>query len=200
MARTSCAGAIIFYIHGRTEEVLLVTTPRGITGFPKGKKEAHETTLWQTASREVLEETGLTLFHGQLLLNEAPPYEEQVIFELSDKQNPSVSLFIAKSTEEQRKSKTTFRPKELQESKWYTVEQAKKLLTEKNRAGIMVYALAMLKAQIDKEERIKFKDRVIKERALRELVLRERILKELAPEIQEHIYFYASQRDQTFSS
>lgn len=49
-----CAGVVVFY----QDQLILVTTPHGHKGFPKGKRHQGETTI-QTALRELKEETGI---------------------------------------------------------------------------------------------------------------------------------------------
>jgi len=61
MAMPFCAGVIVFRHDdvSETDQVILVTTPAGHKGFPKGKRHRGETTL-QTALRELKEETGIS--------------------------------------------------------------------------------------------------------------------------------------------
>lgn len=106
-----CAGVIVFH----ESSVATVTTPAGVKGFPKGKREKKETLL-ETAMRELHEETGITSDQIELI-----PFPFHVIG-TSEKGNPSVHYFVAEYLLDANDTVFTFSPDELGEVKWETVE------------------------------------------------------------------------------
>src|SRR5579872_502596 len=84
-SKVACAGFVVLC----EDNVLLVSTHKGIWGFPKGKCKRNEELL-VCAYRELEEETGLKT--DQIIpiqLNEFSLYE------ISNKGTPSVKLFLA---------------------------------------------------------------------------------------------------------
>lgn len=105
-----CAGIIVF----DGDKTILVNTSHGNHSFPKGKRNKGES-YFDTAWRELNEETGLTQEHVKLL-------DDTFIDEFSSKGNPSVRYFIGKlmiPTET-----FTFDKDELENVKWVHVNDA----------------------------------------------------------------------------
>lgn len=121
----SCAGFIVLC----KDYVLLVKTPKGNWGFPKGKRNKNES-YELCAFRELEEETGLNK-------NQIKPIDMPKLFftEITKKGMPAVRLFVA-TTEDLIEVKATDID-ELAEVKWIKIEDAYTLLTIKNRADIL---------------------------------------------------------------
>lgn len=118
--------------------VLLVKTPKGAWGYPKGKRkpEIHEQ-LVPCAYRELKEETGLKETHIH------PIDIENIHFdEITDKGVASVRLFLAQADE--MIAPLPEDPEELAEAKWVKIEDAYHLLTIKNRLQILEDAVKAL--------------------------------------------------------
>lgn len=103
--------------------VLLVKTIEGHYGFPKGRRETYDKSMFDNAIRELKEETGLTADDFDFL-----PLQEDII-ELSLKGNPSVfyHMAILKDSSATKPVKL-MEPEEHSEVAWTEISQAKKLL------------------------------------------------------------------------
>lgn len=104
-----CCGIIIF--DSNNIRTVIVKTPRGYLGFPKGKREGNESDL-ECAFRETLEETGLD--KDDLILT------EQYIDEISKKGSICVRYFIAHL----KNDNVTFKwdLSELSDVQWYSID------------------------------------------------------------------------------
>lgn len=130
----NCAGFVV--ICKDEKKVLLVSTHKGKWGFPKGKKEKKES-FEQCAFRELKEETGLRD-------DQIDPLDMTSTFfnEITKKGKPSVQLYLATT-------QNLIEPKiedqdELSQAKWFDFEEAKKVLTIKNRKEILESAIETL--------------------------------------------------------
>ena len=87
----SHAAGVIVFCEGKQRQVLTVETKRhGNWGFPKGSHEKGE--VWyQTAVRELLEESGVTVEQ----LNILEPYDTFTVSEMTPKGNIGVQYLIA---------------------------------------------------------------------------------------------------------
>lgn len=125
IAKVSCAGFVVLC----DDHVLLVSTHKGVWGYPKGKCKRNEELL-VCAYRELQEETGLTT--DQIMPIQL---DEFSIYEISDKGSPSVKLYLATTN-------SLIKPivcdeNELAEAKWVKIQDAYNLLTHKNRSEIL---------------------------------------------------------------
>jgi 8-oxo-dGTP pyrophosphatase MutT (NUDIX family) len=131
-----CGGFIVIY---NSQYVLLVKTPEGNWGFPKGKieKKLNEDLL-KCAFRELQEETGLTP-------DQIKPYKTDTIWfdEITNKGMHSVRLYIAMI--DQMIKPIISDTEELAEAQWIKIDDAYKLLTIKNRAEILLNAIEKTK-------------------------------------------------------
>lgn len=109
-----CAGVVVLRRHAQRVECLLVQTPTGQWGFPKGKRNRGEGTV-DNALRELFEETGLMRL--QLSLREDLTFDER-----SDKGNLAVRYFAATLTDPD----PTLIPArgELSDVRWWAVDDA----------------------------------------------------------------------------
>jgi len=123
------AGVIIF--NNDLTKTIIVKTPTGNTGFPKGGREKNER-VHQTAHREVKEETGLKSFqykHDNTLIGEKK----------GNNDNPnikcSIYYFIAHVEPEIENIKLKcFNPDELSFVEWIPVEEAYNYLGKRRKA------------------------------------------------------------------
>jgi 8-oxo-dGTP pyrophosphatase MutT (NUDIX family) len=120
-----CAGFIVLC----KDHVLLVSTHRGVWGFPKGKRNKNEE-LIECAYRELYEETGLTVNHIKPVNNDT-----FFLHEITNKGMQSVRLFLA-TTDDLIKPKI-YDEQELLDAKWIKINEAYELLTLKNRKQIL---------------------------------------------------------------
>jgi 8-oxo-dGTP pyrophosphatase MutT (NUDIX family) len=118
----------------------LVKTHKGNWGFPKGKREKKES-YEICAFRELEEETGLK--KDQIKTLDMP---ELFFTELSNKQKPSVRLFVGYTDDLLKISIKDI--DELSEVKWIKIKDAYELLTLKNRADILTDVHKLLKKLI----------------------------------------------------
>lgn len=120
-----CAGFVILC----NNYVLLVSTHRGVWGFPKGKRNSKEE-LITCAYRELYEETGLT--SSQII-----PIDPNNFFlnEVTKKGVSSVRLYLA--TTDNLIEPKIYDEEELLDSKWVKLNDAYNLLTLKNRKQIL---------------------------------------------------------------
>lgn len=114
-------------------ECLLVQTPQGQWGFPKGKRNRNESVL-DNALRELFEETGLMRL--QLDLREDAHFDER-----SDKGNLAVRYLAATLTDP---GATLLLPKnELSDARWWPVAEALPLLKPQRRAVLAAVVTAL---------------------------------------------------------
>ena len=101
MTEKSC-GAVVFTKEKGKIRYLIVQSKQGIYGFPKGHVEKNETEL-QTALREVLEETGLTV-------SPIPGFREEISYSFSrgdGEIQKQVVFFLAQASEQTPKAQET---------------------------------------------------------------------------------------------
>ncbi len=103
---------------------LLVQTPQGQWGFPKGKRNRGESVL-DNALRELFEETGLMRL--QLDLRESPHFDER-----SDKGNLAVRYLAATLTDPG--ATLLLQAGELRDARWWPVAEALRQLKPQRRA------------------------------------------------------------------
>jgi 8-oxo-dGTP pyrophosphatase MutT (NUDIX family) len=115
------------------EHVLLVCTHKGIWGFPKGKHNKGETHI-DGGYRELEEETGLKRHQINAI-----DIETFYLHEVTDKGVESVRLYLG--TTDKLIPPKIQDEEELQECRWVKVDDAHKLLTLKNRKGILMNAV-----------------------------------------------------------
>ncbi len=122
-----CAGVVVVRRRGFVVECLLVQTPTGQWGFPKGKRNRGEGAV-ANALRELFEETGLMRL--QLALREDLYFDE-----LSDKGGLAVRYFAATLTDPE----PTLIPAhgELIDVRWCSVVSAQTLLKPARRAVLL---------------------------------------------------------------
>lgn len=113
MATPYCAGIIVF----NNDKTVLVCTPKGHYGFPKGKRNKGEDIL-ATAWRELQEETGLTADNVKLI-------DGITIDEKSDKGKLAVTYYVGILTKAIKEFK--FDNTELSKVEWVQVNKAYKL-------------------------------------------------------------------------
>lgn len=124
--KCACGGFII--LNKDKSKYLLVKTKSGHWGFPKGKKNRNES-IMHCAIRELNEETGLTENDIEI------DYNYQMMFELSNKGQESVGLFVAYSNKEEVKINDL---DELEEIGWFSKDETlEKLSSEKNRKDLI---------------------------------------------------------------
>lgn len=122
-----CGGFIVFC----QGHVLLVKTPKGVWGFPKGKRKLElNEPLIVCAFRELEKESGVKQSQIHCI-----DIENTYFDELTGKGVASVRLFLA--TVDDMIKVTPTDPEELAEVSWVPVEKARDLLTVKNRAQLL---------------------------------------------------------------
>lgn len=117
----SC-GAVIYRIHDSQTEYLLVYNKKGSAkghwGFPKGHTDADETE-YQTAAREILEETGISVvFYGDI--------REVSSYSPADGIQKDAVYFVATP---KNGYETVIQESEITDFKWCSKAEAEKLLT-----------------------------------------------------------------------
>jgi len=137
-----CSGIIVFEIGKYIDQTILVCTPRGHYGFPKGKRNKDETSL-DNAWRELQEETGLTKDHVTLI-------DDFYIDEKSDKGQLSVRYFVGILTKKLKEFK--FDKTELDHVIWVNIEKAYIL---KNLRDRRVEILKMAYEKVQSIQKIK---------------------------------------------
>lgn len=100
--------------------VFVIKHNSGHWSFPKGHKEGQENDL-EAASRELFEETGLTIKN---LLPFEPLTETYYFYENSNKIEKTVTYFTAET-----EGSIHLQKEELQDGRWMTFNDAKMLLT-----------------------------------------------------------------------
>lgn len=118
-----CAGVVVLRRREAAVECLLVQTPAGQWGFPKGKRNRNESVV-DNALRELFEETGLMKL--QIALREDAAFDER-----SDRGNLAVRYLAATLTDPE----PLLIPAEgeLQAVRWWPVEEALGLLKPARR-------------------------------------------------------------------
>lgn len=114
-------------------KVLLVKQVEGHWGFPKGHVEENETEV-QTAIREVKEETNI-----DVEVNQNYRYEENYITDRGN--NKTVIYFLAKKISNDIINQEC----EVEEVKWFTVDEALKTITYDNSRELLKKALLDIK-------------------------------------------------------
>ncbi|KAH6679656.1 NUDIX hydrolase domain-like protein [Halenospora varia] len=101
--------------------------------FPKGHPEYHDKSLKHTAMRELLEETGLSIFLNDFITSSSPKDGEEKAISFSEVyENPirkvgkEVRYWVAVVKGEQE---VRFQEKEVEEGRWCSFEEAKGLIT-----------------------------------------------------------------------
>lgn len=129
-----CAGLIVFY--PRFKQVCLVCTPPsdtspGVWGFPKGKRHSGEG-LIACAFRECEEETRLRLSDFRRVL---PPFKREKLQEFSERGNVAVQFLVAIASGPNPVGPKD--PNELAAVEWVHLDEARTLLTHKNRRNLL---------------------------------------------------------------
>lgn len=117
-------------------EFLLIQHHAGHWGFPKGKAEIDEVPL-QTASRELFEETGLTILK---LLSESPLRETYFYTRKSQKIAKTVDYFLAIVF-----GKVALQAEEVKASKWVLAKDAENEITFLQGKNLCQKAVQLLK-------------------------------------------------------
>ncbi len=132
MKKTVSAGIIIFRRTKEGLKYLLLYVGRGYWNFPKGKIEKAERS-WQTALREIREETGLK--PNELKFQQNFKAFEQFIFQHEkEKIFRVVILYLA----ETRQSRVQIEVDKHDGYGWFTFSEAQKILTKhKDTAAIL---------------------------------------------------------------
>lgn len=128
-----CAGVVVLRKRDDAVECLLVQTPQGQWGFPKGKRNRGESVL-DNALRELFEETGLMRL--QLALRDDLHFDER-----SDKGNLAVRYLAATLTDPD----ATLIParSELADVRWWPVAEASGLLKPARREVLQAVLTAI---------------------------------------------------------
>ena len=152
MKKVISAGIVIFRQTEEGIKFLILYHGRNYWNFPKGKIEGEERS-WQTAFREVREETGLKSSELKLLGN-FKTYEKFVYREGPDEIFKIVILYLAETTQ------STIILKEYHEGYgWFTLSEAKRILAKYKysikileKAYAYIKKPAQLQAQNEKQE------------------------------------------------
>lgn len=122
------AGLIPFYREDSPLQVLLLHYPQGHWGFPKGHKEEEET-LWETAVRELDEETGLSD------LEKFPDffYEIEYEFQQDDRLIHKFVVFFAARVN----TREVTLSHEHQDYEWLEPEEARERITYQNEINTL---------------------------------------------------------------
>ena len=132
----SC-GAIVFRkFHGNVEILLIKHDNGGHWSFPKGHVEKDETEL-ETAKREIMEETGITVMLDQT-------FREVVTYYPKRESKKEVVYFIGKALNVDCVPKL----EEISEVKWVQLESSYAILTYENDRQLLSKATPYLKEGI----------------------------------------------------
>ena len=112
-----CSGVVVFDNSCDEIRTVLVQTHRGNYSYPKGKRHKEET-YFETAMRELEEETGIKSDDITIL-------EDFYIDELSNKRNPNVRYFVGYI--DGSNHNFSFDDEELESVKWVTSDELLKL-------------------------------------------------------------------------
>ncbi len=128
-----CAGVVVLRRRERVVECLLVQTPMGQWGFPKGKRNRGESVV-ENALRELFEETGLMRLQLEL-------FEDLVFDERSEKGNLAVRYLAAALTDPE----PTLIPArgELSDVRWWAVDGALTVLRTSRRDVLRAVLVAL---------------------------------------------------------
>lgn len=133
MFEKSC-GAIVFRkFHGNVEILLIKHANGGHWSFPKGHVEDGETEV-ETAKREIMEETGISVMIDQT-------FREVVSYYPKRDAKKDVVYFIAKATNVDCVPQL----EEVSEAKWVQLESAYSVLTYENDRQLLTKATPYLK-------------------------------------------------------
>ena len=125
-----------FQKHGEIR-FLLIQHQAGHWSFPKGHRESTETDI-QAATRELYEETGLTLVE----LDESLPFLEHYTCNLDSKiLNKSVTYFLGKVSD----TSVIIQPKEVQAYAWLNYQEAIQSITYPEAKAVLKAANNYLK-------------------------------------------------------
>lgn len=143
------AGIIVFRWTPQGPRFLLLYRDRGVWDFPRGRMEVGERS-WQTAFREVEEETGLKAADLRLKSNfkvfEKFPYQRRQTTGAAT-ETESVFKIVIFYLAETNQAKVVL-SKEHEGYGWFLVNQAQKMLARyKNRVKILRQAYAFIKHQ-----------------------------------------------------
>lgn len=135
-AKEISAGGVVFRKAGESVEVALISTKGGkVWGLPKGLVEDHEN-IARTAHREVKEETGLdgrilkNLGHIEYFYSFKDERETTRIFKI-------VYFFLMEYTG----GDVSDHDEEVEECRWFPIEQARELLKYDDEKGIIDKAM-----------------------------------------------------------
>src|SRR5437016_12840680 len=131
--RMMCGGFVVLCNKNEVMNVLLVSTHKGVWGYPKGKRNKNEPLL-TCAFRELEEETGLKKEKLHI-------FDTDTIFfnELTKNNVASVRLYLATTSD--LVTPKIYDVDELAEAKWVKIADACNLLTRKNRKQILLDAV-----------------------------------------------------------
>ena len=122
-----CAGIIVI----NNDKTVLVSTKMGNLSFPKGKRHKNETT-YDTAWRELTEETGIDSSHVDLIA-------DYYIDEISRKGFVSVRYFVGILKKTATFDDFKFDPEELSNVAWYNIIDAlESTFLKENRKDILL--------------------------------------------------------------
>ena len=127
----SC-GAVVYEEEENERRYLVVRAQKGHVGFPKGHREAYETTH-QTALREVAEETGL-------LVEIIPGFEEESFYPAEQTISKRVICYLAKKSGGELRLQAA----EIAAGGFYPYEKAMRLLTYARDREILTAAESFL--------------------------------------------------------
>lgn len=127
------AGGVVFRQRDHIIQILLIQDRFGYWTFPKGKKEKNETDE-ETALREIAEETQLK---GKILKKLT-----QIVYNYPAPNNTiqkRVTFFLVESHDGLTKAQAS----EIRAVRWFTIEEAEKILTDKgydNQRPVLLFA------------------------------------------------------------
>ena len=124
----SC-GAVVYRIHDKVPEFLIIESIHGHFSFPKGHMEKDETEA-MTAHREIREETGLEV-------DLDCSFREVIAYAIDEETEKNVIFFIASV----HSGVLCRQEKEIKSIAWMTYEDALKKLSFKNDERILANAL-----------------------------------------------------------
>ncbi len=127
----ACNGVIVF----DNDNTVIVRTANNNYGFPKGKREKRETEI-DAAFRELVQETGIT--KDQILIAENVWIDEH-----KANGNVNIRYLVAKYKTSKSNHKFVFDPEELEEVRWYSLEEAFNVLW-KSRTEVLKKALVVV--------------------------------------------------------
>lgn len=129
---TSCGAVVYRYINGQIRYLMIKNKRSTYWGWPKGHMEKGET-RYDTARREVLEETGL---HVNIHLG----FEGKSRYNLSDKTDKIVYIYVASTTDK----RTIIQKKEIDDYIWVPYKTAMVMLKFQNDRRILEKAARFL--------------------------------------------------------